>query len=132
MPKARITIGKRITDSTRKFVVHVTAQDTKGAVCKDHQKCVIAQAIMRKGAAWVDVGACTVLVGTSPKTGKRYRLTSEAKEQVRYFDEKNAFAPCTVRLRPFTGRNQLGGRANENRKETRRKKSFKKRRQPTR
>ncbi len=116
MPKVHIAIGRRITDSHHKKLIHVAQKDMRGAVCRDHQKCVIARAIQRQtGAPWVDVGACTVLIGTSDKTGKRYHLTPEAKEQVAYFDEKNAFAPCVVRLRPFHGRNRLGSRVDKQR-----------------
>lgn len=116
MPKVQIAIGKRITDAKHKTLVHVDVVDAKRAVCKDHQKCVIARAIQRElEAPWVDVGAMTVLVGTDEKHGKRYYLSQEARKQVAYFDNKGAFAPCTVRLMPYhtyQGR-KLGARTGE-------------------
>ena len=94
--------GRAVSDTFDPLRVRILPQDIKGAVCRDHQKCVIARALMRKtGAAWVDVGACTVLIGTSEKRAKRYRLNSVVKDQIRYFDtHKGVFAPCVVTLNP--------------------------------
>lgn len=94
--------NKTIRDSAVDLVVHVKPQDIRGAECRHHQKCVIARAIMRQRkstAKWVDVGNSIVLIGTGKNTGRRYKLSKQAAEQIKFFDENDGrFAPCTVQL----------------------------------
>ncbi len=94
--------GRRVVDSRTSITVHVQAQDIEQAVCRDHQKCVIARALMRRaGVKWVDVSASVVLVAKAVGTTLRYYLSSLGKRQVRWFDTHDgAFAPCTVELQP--------------------------------
>ena len=107
--------GCRITDAKQDLKVHVKAEDIKGAVCRDHQKCAIARAILRQRegtAKWVDVGAAVALIGTSEKTAKRYKLSTEARKQVRYFDtHEGRFAPCSVKLKSPSETQKIGARA---------------------
>lgn len=118
MTKTQTRYGRRIRDAKSDSVIHVKGLDINGAECRDHQKCVVARAIMRqrkKTATWVDVGNHVVLIGTGKKTGLRYTLDSRAKEQIRFFDENDGrFAPCSVRLSaPKTSKRPLGARAGE-------------------
>lgn len=98
----------KLIDAPKDRFVRVTAQDTKHAVCRDHQQCVIAKAIKRQFRCdAVNVGACvvTILKG-SRKT--RFLLNRTAREQVRYFDEKGRFAPCVVPLTAPTPSMRVG------------------------
>src|SRR5256885_11445404 len=92
--------GREVIDSFDELRVRILPEDIKHAVCSDHQKCVVARALKRKtGADWVDVGAASVLIGKGKKRAVRYRLSSVAKDQIRYFDTHQAvFAPCVVKL----------------------------------
>jgi len=107
---------RTIRDATRDVKIHVRVDDIKGAVCRDHQKCVVAKAIMRQRkhtAKWVDVGNSVVLLGTGKKTGLRYFLNGEARSQVRFFDENDGrFAPCSILLKAPVKR-KLGDRKGE-------------------
>lgn len=110
--KTQTRYNKIIKDAKQDVVIHVKPQDIKGAKCRDHQKCVVAKAIMRQqrsSTKWVDVGNSVVLVGTGKNTGRRYLLRRRAQEQVRFFDENDGrFAPCSVELiAPRTGTGQL-------------------------
>lgn len=120
--KTQTRYNKRIKDAKSDVVIHVKPQDIKGAICRDHQKCVVAKAIMRQRKAtthWVDVGNAVVLIGTGMNTGRRYLLKGRAKEQIRFFDENDGrFAPCSVELmapRHGTGHlaRRLGSRKGE-------------------
>lgn len=93
-------MGIVVKDSYTDLEVEVTPDDIRHAVCRDHQKCVIARAIMRETTAkWVDVGAGIVLIGIDNSHAKRYRLSVMAKEQVRFFDTHDGrAAPCKVQL----------------------------------
>lgn len=131
--------GCRIVDAEDELKIHVKPEDIKGAVCRDHQKCAIARAIMRQKsstAKWVDVGAAVVLVGTGAKRAKRYLLNGQAKEQVRYFDTHDGrFAPCVVELKcPTTGNRKLGERSGvkQGTPSSKRTKKAARRQQPTR
>jgi len=81
-------------------VITITVRDSIGAICANHQHCVIAKAIKRLTKAdFVDVSASTVLV--RPKGRKsfiRYLLNPTGREQVRWFDTKGNFAPGQVTL----------------------------------
>lgn len=88
--------GRKIKDSSEPLTVRVRPIDIKHAVCRDHERCVIANAIKRsKKAPWVNVGADTVIVGDSAKTGTRFKLDSLGKEVVRYFDTSEGGAGPT-------------------------------------
>lgn len=102
--------GRKIIDGKQGLKLKIKPCDIDKAICRDHQRCVIARAILRrKGVQWVDVGASTVLVATSKKTCKRYLLGNLAREQVRYFDTHDgAFAPCRLELSAPTPKNRLG------------------------
>lgn len=108
--------NKVIKDGTDNLVIRVKPEDIQGAVCRDHQKCVIARAIMRQRAStakWVDVGASVVLVGTGKNTGRRYFLNQQAREQVRFFDLNDGrAAPCNVGL-DAPKRRKLGERTGQ-------------------
>lgn len=102
-----------IVDSKTPLHVNVKPCDTRHAICSDHQKCVIAKALMRRmQAKWVDVGAHVVLIGRTNTKAERYILSHKAKEQVKYFDSNNGlFAPCKVTLNaPKDLGKQLGQR----------------------
>ncbi len=98
--------GRLIIDSRNNLRIVIKPCDIKGAVCRNHQKCVIAKALLRrKGVEWVDVGASSILVAKNSHVAKRYRLDGIAKEQVRYFDTHDgAFAPgvLTLSVYPLT------------------------------
>lgn len=123
--------GRKITDSSADLTIRVKPVDIKNAVCRDHQRCVIANAIKRiKKAPWVDVGPATVIVGDSPKTGVRFKLDALGKEVVRYFDTTEGGAAPTrlVLLRPADSQ-KIGARHGERSGSSRRSG---KRRVPTR
>jgi hypothetical protein len=126
---------KQITDATDKIVIRVTPQDIKGAVCRDHQRCVIARAILRQRsstAKWVDVGNVVVLIGTGKKTGKRYFLGNQAKKQVKFFDLNDGrAAPCAVTLNTPSPRKKIGAQP-KGRASGAKKSSGKRRSKPTR
>src|SRR5690349_11953607 len=134
MTKTLTRYGKRISDAKGDITIRVKAADIKGAVCRDHQKCVIARAILRQRAStakWVDVGNAVVLIGTGEKTGKRYRLSGQAKEQVRFFDTHDGrFAPCTVTLSAPGTHRPIGAR--KGKRDSGSNKRSGKRTQPTR
>lgn len=94
--------NKVIRDATSDLLIRVKPGDIRGAMCRDHQKCVVAKAIMRQKKSttkWVDVGNRIVLVGTGKRTGLRYKLDNQSANQIRFFDENDGrFAPCTVLL----------------------------------
>ncbi len=93
--------GRTVIDTDLPRTFRITVADYKHAKCSDHQECVLARAFKRATKAdWVDVGPGTVFIGYGDKKAKRYRLNSTAKDQLRYFDTKGAFAPCTVTLMP--------------------------------
>lgn len=105
--------GIQRVDSPRDLVVRVKAIDIRGAVCRDHQKCVVAKAILRQqgaSAKWVDVGNSVVLIGRTRKRADRYFITGIAKEQVRFFDENEGrAAPCEVHLKsPISNKYRSG------------------------
>lgn len=101
----------RVKDAKNTSTVRVLPIDLRGAVCRDHQKCVIAQALKRKHRAkWVDVGASTVIVSKNGTTGVRYLLDKMAKDQVAHFDDGNGFSPCRVKLFPPPPTQKLGYR----------------------
>ena len=132
--KTQTRYERTIRDADTNLVVHVKPQDIKGAVCRDHQKCVIARAIMRQRkstARWVDVGNSVVLVGTGKKSGLRFLLNGQAKEQVRFFDENDGrFAPCSVELRAPVRAEKIGAREGTRRGSNKRR--SRSRQQPTR
>lgn len=98
-------------DASRKLGIWVKPVDIKHAICRDRQKCAIAQAIKRQCQAdWVDVGTCMVLIRKGKKA-TRYMLDNIGKQQVKFFDEnKGAFAPCKVKLNPPPESMALGHR----------------------
>lgn len=108
--------GRRILDAKKPFEIRVRPCDGKKAVCKDHQKCVIANAIMRlTGAKLVDVGPNTVFIGRGAAIATRYKLDSTGKEVVRYFDENAGLsAPSAITLRSPLGREKTGTRSGVN------------------
>jgi hypothetical protein len=120
--------GRKIKDSSAPLTIRVRPVDIKGAVCRDHERCVIANAIKRsKRAPWVDVGADTVIVGDTEKTGRRFKLDSLGKEVVRYFDTSEGGAgPTQLILRPPASSQRIGARHGEkhgsNRRSGRRRK----------
>lgn len=99
-PKA-FRVNRR--DAKRDLVIRVKPCDIRGAVCRDHQKCVVAKAILRQQgstAKWVDVGNSVVLIGRSNKSADRYYLQGMAKQQIKFFDENEGLAaPCEVHLK---------------------------------
>lgn len=101
-----------VRDAKLPLNVNIKPEDVRGAVCRDHQKCVVAKALMRRmNATWVDVGATTVLIGRGKTKADRYLLSNKAKEQVRYFDTNNGqFAPCRVELKSPASKAGLGSR----------------------
>lgn len=115
--------NKTIRDATTDLLIRVKPNDIRGAACRDHQKCVVAKAIMRQKKSttkWVDVGNRIVLIGTGKRTGLRYKLTNQAANQIRFFDENDGrFAPCNVLLsapsKPTGKYRPLGSRAGEGR-----------------
>lgn len=130
--------NKRIKDAKQDLTIHVKAQDIGGAICRDHQKCVVARAIMRQRGLtthWVDVGNTVVLIGTGKNTGRRYSVRGRAKEQIRFFDENDGrFAPCDVVLSAPGNKNHrpLGSRIGEYKNKPRAKKRGPNKRKPTR
>lgn len=135
---AKKRFGCKIVDAKQDLKVHVKPEDIKGAVCRDHQKCAIARAIMRQRsgtAKWVDVGAAVALIGTGEKTAKRYKLSGQAKQQVRYFDtHEGKFAPCLVKLKSPSETQKIGARTGvkQGTVSSKRKKKMIKRLEPTR
>lgn len=111
-------------DADSHRVVTVKKQDLEGAICSDHQRCVIARAIKREfKAEFVDVGAETVFIKMPGHIMRRYKLTDMAREQVKYFDESGAFAPCYVELKPPATSDKHEVRAAETKKYRARKKA---------
>lgn len=104
--------GIRRVDAKRDLAIRVKPCDIRGAICRDHQKCVVAKAILRQQkstAKWVDVGNAVVLIGRSSKTADRYFIKGVAKQQIRFFDENDGrFAPCEVGLKSPLRHNQYG------------------------
>ena len=133
---ATIRRGMKVKDSDTNLVIHVKPCDIRGAVCRDHQKCVIAKAIKRQrkvSAKWVDVGNSVVLIAGLNGSAKRYFLDTQAKKQVRYFDHNDgAFAPCAVKLVPPPESVRLGARAGQPRGTDPKKKKRAKSVMPTR
>ncbi len=100
-------------DAKVRLNIRVKPQDLLGAICKDRHHCAIAQALKRQTKAdFVDVGTNTVLIKKGARA-TRYVLDSTAKEQVRYFDTHETFAPCKVVLMPPPKSIALGTRKNE-------------------
>lgn len=122
----------KIKDAKLGIRIRIKPQDIKGAVCRDHERCVVAKAIKRQmKATFVDVGANTVLVGTGKHTATRFLLNSVAKDQIRYFDTNDgAFAPCKVSLVAPYAKSKIGSRSGEPRGSKKRAKAVRK--QPTR
>src|SRR3974390_949141 len=105
--------GIKNHDAKLSLRVRVRPQDLKDAVCKDRQRCAIAQSILRQTRAdWVDVGTGVVLIKKG-RQAMRFVLDSVAQDQVRYFDTHRTFAPCNVVLRPPSISKQLGYRRGE-------------------
>jgi hypothetical protein len=104
--------GIKVRDAKNEQRIRVRSLDIDGAICSDHQKCVIARAIKRQlHAEWVDVGAGVVLIKQPNKPVRRFLLDKLAREQVRYFDtHKGLYAPCDVFLVPPIGKHRLGNR----------------------
>jgi len=104
--------GAHIKDADADRTVHVTAEDIKHAVCRDHQKCGFALAIKRvTGADWVDVSTSRVLVKTGKHTARRYLLPPMAVEQLKYFDTNDGrMAPCKLTLKAPKRYDVLGAR----------------------
>ncbi len=136
MPTPKI-FGIKRRDAKSGLKIRVKPCDIRGAVCRDHQKCVVAKAILRQQgstAKWVDVGQSVVLIGRSKKTADRYYLGGLAKEQIRFFDENEGrAAPCEVDLKSplrhtdkHGSRRPLGSRKGEKSgSETRRRRKLK-------
>lgn len=105
--------GREILDATKDLDVRVKPCDIKTAVCRDHQKCVLANAIKRiTGASWCDVGPSTVFVGIGAKRGRRYKLNGLGRDVVRFFNENEGkAAPSSITLRAPRAARQLGARA---------------------
>lgn len=114
--------------------IHVTSEDFKHSVCKDHAQCVVARAIKRQtGAEWVDVANSTVLIKRRGSVKvSRYLLDKVAREQVAYFDEKRAFAPCLVVLKAPKGTQKLSYRPRHDESKPHSGPSHYKRKEPTR
>ena len=129
MKKTYSRWGCKIRDAGSSIVIRVRPQDIKHAVCRDHERCVIANAIKRtKRAPWVDVGADTVVVGETSKTGTRFKLNALGKEVVRFFDTTEGGAgPTMILLRAPSPSERIGARRGEshgsNRRSGRRRKS---------
>lgn len=115
MPKSYARWGRVIIDSTKPLALRVRPADIKGAVCRDHERCVIANAVRRsKRAPWVNVGADVVIVGVTDKTGVRYKLDSLGKEVVRHFDTtKGGAGPTRLVLQPPSACQRIGARRGE-------------------
>jgi len=125
--------GFKLKDSKSDVNIKVHEVDFHGAVCKDHQNCVIAKAIKRQMCArYVDVGAGRVVIGTGKRTAHRFTLNKLAKEQIRYFDNKGAFAPCVLRLFAPTDSVKLGYRKGVNARSGPARKYKRNRQAPTR
>lgn len=108
-------LGLTVVDAIKPLQFKVTAEDIDGAVCSDHEECAIAQTIKRKNKPLsVDVGNHFVFIQTKPHEVERYYLDAQSKEAVRYFDVKNRFAPCRVKLLPPPVTMQLGYRSGKN------------------
>ena len=123
----------QVTDAKKSLNIQVTEADAKDAVCRDHQRCVIARAILRRSKAkWVDVGASIVLIGKANGTASRYMLDPVARAQVRFFDETGAFAPCRVRLDSPPTTIKLGFRRGPKSRSGSRRRAAATRRVPTR
>ncbi len=103
-------VRRMVKDATKPLKIHVKAPDINGAVCKDHQKCVVANAIKRsRRAPWVDVGADQVLIGTSIGKGVRYKLNTLGREVVKFFDENEGrAAPAVLVLTPAPQSQKIG------------------------
>lgn len=120
--------GRKIKDSSEPLSIRVRPIDIKNAVCRDHERCVIANAIKRsKKAPWVNVGADTVIIGDTEKTGRRFKLDSLGKEVVRYFDTSEGGAgPTQLILHAPATSQRIGARKGEkhgsNRRSGRRRK----------
>lgn len=123
--------GRKIKDSSAPLTIRVRPVDIRGAVCRDHERCVIANAIKRsKKAPWVNVGADTVIIGDTPKTGRRFKLDAMGREVVRYFDTSEGGAgPTKLTLHAPTTSQRIGERKGEAHGSNRRSG---KRRKPTR
>lgn len=116
--KTQTRYNRIIKDAKNDLLIRVKPEDIRGAVCKDHAKCVVAKAITRQrksSVKWVDVGNSVVLIGSSKTTGRRYHLPRQAQKQIRFFDENDGrFAPCAVQLKaPAVGNRALGDREGE-------------------
>lgn len=124
--------GKTVVDAANSLAVRIRPTDITKAVCRDHQRCVIANAITRsQKAPWVDVGPNTVFVGVTEKLGHRYQLDAVGREMVRFFDENDGAAgPGLIVLRAPSPSAKIGARIGKNDGGPKRKKS--KRRKPTR
>lgn len=107
--------GRSIVDSESRLTVRVREPDIKGAVCRDHQRCVIANAIKRQTrASFVDVGVSTVVIGKGKDTAIRFKLDSLGKQVVRYFDKNAAkAAPTNIVLLPPSASCLIGARKGE-------------------
>lgn len=107
--------GRIITDAKRDSrPFRVTKADIKGAVCKSRTECAIARAIKRStGAPWIEVRNDVIYVGTGPDTGRRYLHGALSREQVRFFDERGNFAPCSVTLLAPPPHRRIGARRGE-------------------
>ena len=126
--------GIEVRDSRHGLAVMVIPEDIAHAICKDHQRCVVARAIMRvTKALWVDVGAEIVLIGYHTRKCRRYRFGLPARRQVQYFDTHDGrFAPCTVQLLPPSHAKRLGMMSRGKVRATYNRGRLIKRRQPTR
>lgn len=107
--------GRPVTDAKAPISVRVIEKDIKGAVCRDHQRCVIANAIKRsKKCDFIDVGASTVIIGTQDGKATRFKLDALGRQVVRYFDlNEGRAAPTQIVLRPPSVHEKLGARKGE-------------------
>src|SRR5690348_3110002 len=90
--------GMKVLDARKNQLLRVRAMDIHGAICRDHQACVLARTIKRQlKAKWVDVGASVILVKPPHGPIRRFMLGKLGREQVRFFDtHKGRYAPCDV------------------------------------
>lgn len=107
--------GRQITDAHSPLTIRVRTPDIESAVCRDHQKCVVANAIKRtRKASFVDVGVNTVIVGTGKGQGVRFKLDALGRQVVRYFDtHKGRAAPTNITLVPPAESQRIGARQGE-------------------
>lgn len=101
---------KKVTDSTEKAVIEVTARDAQSKAVRDHGACVMAVACKRKLHVDGVIISRSVAYLIKGDEAVRYQIPSSVAREIVSFDRGAGFETGTYELSKIDKSRKLGGR----------------------